>query len=197
MTNITIFKLSELDDDYKERAVELYLDGFGYLFSFTKKRSALKDLFLSSIDFSMIYVALSQDNIVGYIAVSNNKRRPVSFKTQKYKQLFGNLRGRVIQKLISRRMEKPAVQGEKDLYIDYLVTNKKHRGQGIATQLIKYVWNDLEYDECYIEVLSKNTNAKKLYEHLGFVVFKKNYNYYTIVRGFGYLIKLRCKLLVE
>lgn len=194
MNEITIVKLSDLNDEYKEKSIELFIDGFGHIYSFTKDRNILKELFLCSMDFSMVYVALYENNIVGFIGISNNKKRPISFEIEKFKQLFGSFLGSIIQKPLSAVMEKPAVHGDKDLYIDYLTTDKNYRGKGIATKLIDFICEELKYDECYIEVLSKNTTAKKLYEHLGFVEFKREYNPSTIIRGLGYLIKLKKRI---
>lgn len=195
MSEITISKLSELNDDHKESAMELFLDGFGHLFSsLTKDREILKDLFTRPMDFSAVSVALYENNIVGFIAVANNKKRPMNLDVGQFKKLFGNFRGALIYKSMSAGFEKPAVSGDRDLYIDFLVTDKNYRGKGIATKLIDAVCDTLEYDECYIEVLSKNSGAKKLYEYLGFVVCKKTYSLFTILSGWGYPIKLKCPI---
>lgn len=191
MSEISIAKLSDLSDEYKEKSIELFIDGFGHLFSFFKDKKIMKEFFLGSMDFSMVYVTLYDNNIAGFIGISNNKKRPVSFDIEKFKHLFGKFLGTIIQKPISTVMEKPVVHGDKDLYIEYLVTDKNYRGKGIATKLIEFVCNELGYDEFYIEVLSKNINAKKIYEHLGFVEFKREYNLSTIIRGLGYPIKLK------
>ncbi|WP_353097102.1 hypothetical protein [Tissierella praeacuta] len=76
MGDFSIVRLSDLNDEYKENAIELFVDGFKYMFSFTKNKNVLKELFLNPMDFSMIYVALYENNIVGFIGVSNNKKHP-------------------------------------------------------------------------------------------------------------------------
>lgn len=194
MNDITIVNLADLNDEYKEKSIELFIDGFGHIFSFIKDKNILKELLLTSMDFSMVYVALYENIVVGFIGVSNNKIRPISFEIEKFKQLFGSFLGSIIQKPLSAVMEKPAVYGDKDLYIDYLTTDKKYRRKRIGTKLIEFVCEELIYDECYIEVLSKNTGARRLYEHLGFEEFKIEYNPSTIIRGLGYLIKLNKRI---
>lgn len=194
MNDITIVNLACLNDGYKEKSMELFIDGFGHIFSFIKDRNILKELLLTSMDFSMVYVALYENIVIGFVAISDNKIRPISFKIEKFKQLFGSVLGTIIQKPLSAAMEKPAVYGDKDLYIDYLVIDKKHRSKGIGAKLIGFVCEELEFDECYIEVLSKNTDARRLYEYLGFTEFKKEYNPSTIIRGLGYLIKFNKRI---
>lgn len=88
-------------------------------------------------------------------------------------------------------MDKPAVNGDKDLYIEYLITDKNYRCKGIATKLIHFAFEQLECDEYYIEVLSKNINARRLYKNLGFIEWKRDYNPIMIILGLGYPIKLK------
>lgn len=195
MGEISIAKLSDLNDEYKEKSIELFIDGFGHLFSFIKDRNEMKKLFLSSMDFSMTYVALCDNYVAGFIGISNNIKRPVSFDIKDFKQLFGNFLGPIILGPIRSTKEKPAVHGDKDLYIDYLTTDKNYRGKGIATKLIDFVCKELDYHQCFIEVLSKNIIAKKLYEHLGFVEYKRKYNPSTIIQGLGNLINLKKSIL--
>ena len=80
MKVISIEKLSHLNDEYKEKSMELFIEGFGHIYSFIKDRNILKDFLLSSMDFSMVYVVLYQNNIVGFIGISNNEKRTISFE---------------------------------------------------------------------------------------------------------------------
>lgn len=191
MKEISIEKLSVLDDEYKDKALDLFVDGFGHIYSFIKDKNVLKGFIKDSMDFSMTYVALYQGNVVGFIGVSDNKKRLISFELEKFKNLFGEIMGVIIQKPISLTMEKPGVKGDKDLYIEYLTTDDRYRGRGVASELVEFVCAQLDYDDCYIEVLSKNYSAIKLYKRLGFVEHKRVYDISTLIRGLGYLIKFK------
>lgn len=191
MEDIKIRRLSDLDMNHKVRALDIFVDGFRNVLSFTKDDEILKELFMDSLDFTLSYVAICDDNVIGFMAIGNNKKRPVKFDIEKCKKLFGDVKGKIIKKQLSSIMEKIAVEGDKDLYIDYLTTDKKHRGKGIGSKLIEYACESLGYETCYIEVLSKNIPAKKLYENIGFKVYKRHYNLITIFEGLGYLIKLK------
>lgn len=190
MINCIIKSLIDLSQDYKEQALEVFIDGFSNIFTFTNDRKVLKELFMKSIDFSLVYVAVCENKIVGIMGIANNKKRTMCFNLEICKELFGVNKGSIIKKQLSKVMEKPVVKGDKELYIDYLTTDKNYRGQGIATKLIEFVCNELEYDEYYIEVLSENIKAKRLYEHLGFTEYKRVYNIFTMIKGIGYLVKL-------
>lgn len=190
MIDCIIKSLIDLNQDYKEQAVEVFIDGFSNIFSFTTDKNILKELFINSMDSSLIYVAVYENKVVGIMGIANNKKRTMCFNIEKCKELFGNSKGLYIKKQLTKVMEKPVVKGDKDLYIDYLTTDKNYRGKGVATKLIEFVCNQLEYDECYIEVLSNNIKAKNLYQYLGFTEYKRQYNLFTMLKGLGYLIKL-------
>ncbi|MDZ5252714.1 GNAT family N-acetyltransferase [Clostridium sp. LIBA-8841] len=195
MKNFSIVKLSELDEEYKREATGLFAEGFHKMFSFTKDREVLNELFFYSLDFSMIYITLEKDKVVGLLGSGTNEKRAVSLNKEVFKKLLGNGKGTIVYKQMKSIMEKPAVKGDSDLYIDYLVTDKKYRGKGIATALINFVCNDERiFEECYIEVLSKNINAKNLYEKIGFKEYKRVYNPITLLQGLGYLIEMKMKI---
>ena len=77
------------------------------------------------------------------------------------------------------------MENDSDLCIDYLATNLQMRNKGIATALLLFACELPEYEECYIEVLSKNIPAAKLYQKLGFAVHKK-----------AFIFLLLCKVLI-
>lgn len=87
------------------------------------------------------------------------------------------------------------VKKNTDIYVDVLATTKKARGRGVATKLLEYVFSLPKYKECYIEVLSKNLNAIRLYEKSGFITYKSKYFSLITLKGFGYPIKMKRDLL--
>jgi ribosomal protein S18 acetylase RimI-like enzyme len=80
------------------------------------------------------------------------------------------------------------VNNNTDIYID---VTKNARGRGVATKLLEFAFSLPEYKECYIEVLSKNLTAKKLYEKCGFIVYKKKPFSFITLMGHGYPIKMK------
>lgn len=195
MENLKIVNLELLSIEDKRKAIDLFIEGFFDIFSsITKNKIVLNELFINSIDFSLVYVFINGKEIIGFIGISDNKKRPIKCNLNICKQLFGKFKGIIIQKQLAMMMEEIVVKKESDLYIEFLVTDKKNRNKGIASKLIKFVYDELGYENYYIEVLSKNKNAKRLYENLGFKIYKKEYNFLslmTIIQGFGYPIKLK------
>jgi ribosomal protein S18 acetylase RimI-like enzyme len=91
----------------------------------------------------------------------------------------------LLEYIVNKRalLEKPNVKNDTDICIDYIATDESYRGKGIATKLIEYVCNGLGYKECYLEVLSRNVTAKRLYEHTGFVEYKRVHNPVSLMHG--------------
>ena len=192
MNKINIVKVSEIDNEYKEKAVHLFVDSFYKMYtSVTKNRNVLKELFLYSLNFSLVYVAIYDNSVAGFMGIANNKERTMHFDRMKCIELFGKVKGIIVYKQLGYILEKPNVKNNRDICIDYLATDRRYRGKGIATKLIEYACNDLGYDKCYIEVFSKNITAKRLYEHTGFTEYKRIYNPVTFMQGLGYISKMK------
>lgn len=83
------------------------------------------------------------------------------------------------------------VKGDTDLYIDVLATLQQARGRGVATRLLQYSFDLPGYENYYIDVLSKNVNAKRLYEKMDFLEYNKVRFSFVAVMGYGYPIKMK------
>ncbi|KAH7396867.1 acyl-CoA N-acyltransferase [Phaeosphaeria sp. MPI-PUGE-AT-0046c] len=68
-----------------------------------------------------------------------------------------------------RTLEQQLLEGEKHYSLDNLATHPEHRGQGLASRLIKWVLQraDEERTLVYLETGSENA-ARRMYERLGF-----------------------------
>lgn len=191
MTVQNIVCLSSLDDEKKREAVELFVEGFRHIFSFAKDKSELVELFLSSFNYSLVYVYICNEKVVGVLGLGTNKKRVFHFDSRICQRIFGNIKGKILYSQLRMIAETPAVKNEYDLYIDYLTTDAGMRGKGIATKLLDFACQLPGYQECYIEVLSKNVEAKRLYEKLEYKVYRKSFNFFTLIQGFGYPIKMK------
>jgi ribosomal protein S18 acetylase RimI-like enzyme len=197
LDDIKIVNLSESGNEYKEKAVRLFVDAFYNMYtSISKDKKVLNDFFLSSLDFSLVYIAILDNNVTGFMGIANNKKRTMHFDKIKCVELFGKLKGVIIHKQMKALLEKPNVKNDTDICIDYIATDESYRGKGIASKLIEYACNGLGYKECYLEVLSSNVAAKRLYEHMGFVVYKKVHNPVSLMQG-GYIAKMKKQLISQ
>ena len=187
----SIIQYGQLNENQKLEVVEIFVDGFGHLMSFSKDREVLKQLFLQALNPLYIYALVEKEKVLGMLGVGTNKIRPIKLEINLCKDLFGNFRGALICKQMNAIFQSQAVKDDTDLYIDVLATSKQFRGKGVATRLLQYSFDLQGYKNYYIEVLSKNMNAKTLYEKIGFVEYKKTRFSPIALMGFGYPIKMK------
>ena len=187
--NIVCF--SDLDENGKRAAIALFVDGFGHMFTFAKTRDELLRLFADSFQKELVYVYLSNNMVAGFLGLGTNTKTALKGNAQVCKDLFGKGKGGIVYAQLFRRAEKPKVEKDTDLYIDFLTTSVHMRKQGIATKLLNFACALPGYTECYLDVLSKNVTAATLYESLGFVTYKKKLSIFTFVQGLGHLILMK------
>ena len=192
----SIIEYGNLNDCQKEQAVEIFLEGFGHMMTFSKDKNKLKKLFFSILNPTLFKCYIEQEQVLGIMGLATNKLRPVKFDCDVCINLFGKMKGKILSKQMNAIFQAPVVKEDKELYIDVLATACKARGKGIATTLLKYAFDFKEFDNCYIEVFSKNENALRLYKKVGFSIYKKE-KFSLInfaVSGMGYPIKMKKEL---
>lgn len=185
-------RLSDLKGGYTTQVSKIFIDSFGHMFKeFSEDTKALQECFEKSLITSMIYVALDNDKVVGFIAVSTNKRRVLDFNTKVFVKNFGKIRGNIFCVQLNMIMGKPAVKNDNECYIDFVAVHKEYRNKGVATILFNYVHENETYDEYNLDVLSKNENAIKLYEKLGYEVVKVKKNLITNLNRLGDMVIMK------
>lgn len=185
-----IEKLSQLNQEQAEAAVSLFVDGFYNIFQMavSKDKKLLQQLFTDAFDVDMVYICLCDDEPVGFLGLGDMHKRPVQIKKETCQMLLGKLKGALIYKQMGGMLHEITVHDADEGYIDYLTTSVHHRGKGIATKLIEYLCDELPFKRYSLEVLSKNLNAKKLYEHIGFTFVRAKKNPLILLSGLGYPI---------
>ena len=165
-----IFKLSELNEVQVRQATAICVEGLYNIFSIiSKDKNLLTELFMDSFDYDMCYAYLCDGEAVGFIGLGNSsKRAAANMKLETFERLLGKRMAKNIFAGVSNGMAVPKVKSENEIEIDYLATAPHFRGKGIGKQLILYVFDNLHYESCTLEVYSKNLKAIKFYERLGF-----------------------------
>lgn len=107
------------------------------------KEAITKERFISLIEEKSIFVAKIEDKIVGYVTFC------------------------IVEK------ENPILRFRKQLSIDAMCVDNKHRGQGIGSSLLEFIEKYAKEENCtdiYLTVNEENTNAIKTYEKFGMKV---------------------------
>lgn len=185
--NDKIVKLSELNGEQVNNAFEVFVEGFYNMFSKTviKDRNILHRLFKESFDYDMVYIYLQDNCVCGFLGLANYQKRVVKLKKELCQELLGKFKGLMIYKQMGAMLEKITVFNKDEAYIDYITTAKEFRGKGIGTKLIQYLCANLQYKSYTLDVLSKNMEARLLYEKVGFKLIKEKKEIITLLGGFG------------
>lgn len=181
--NGNIVNLDTLSEEKKTEAVKVFTESFKNTLKFATQEEALK-LFLLSFDFNMMYVYLNDDEVLGVLGVSTLKKRVYDFKEDVCKQIFKR-KGKLIYRQLRMSTDTIPITNDEQIYVELVATNEKHRNKGIAGKLLDYVCEMEGYEECHLEVLSKNKNAHELYKKLGFKEYKKSFNFFTFIQRLG------------
>ena len=196
MTDSMEYKIVEygkLNDCQKEQAVEIFLEGFGHMMTFSKDKNILANLFLDIMNPVLFKCFVEQGQVLGIMGLATNKVRPLNFDRDVCVKYFGKIKGNILSKQMNAIFQAPVIKEDRELYIDVLATAGKARGKGVATALLNHAFGLEEFDHCFIEVFSKNEPAKNLYKKMGFSVFKerKISLLNLAVSGSGYPIKMK------
>lgn len=191
MNDYQIIKFTEVTNSQKQQAVEVFLEGFRHMMTFTKDNEKLQAIFLQAFNPNYLFLYIEANQVLGMVGIATNKVRPIKFDKRQCQELFGKVKGSMIAGQMNAIFQSKVVEEDTDLYIDILATAKSARGKGVASRLVKYCLDLPGFQTCHLEVLSKNTNAKRLYEHLGFVSYKLQRVSFTRLQGWGYPIKMK------
>lgn len=185
-----ILEFGELSLTQKEEAVELFMDGFGQFMTFSKDEELKKELFIQIFDPKLFLCYLEDNKVLGLMGLGTNKVRPISFKKEVCQELFGKCKGAIISKQMNATFQKIVVKGDKELYLDTLVTHPSYRSKGIGSILVNKACSLKEYNSIIVEVFSKNTKAISFYEKNGFVITKEHKFSMMRLLGSGYPITM-------
>lgn len=197
MNQIEIRQYGQMKTSQKEKTLEVFIEGFKHLMTFSKDEQELKVLLSNAFDPSLVYAYIENEKVIGMMGIATNRVRPIRLELEQCINIYGKLKGTVLCKQMNGIFQSQVVKRNTDLYIDVLATTKKERGKGVATKLMEYAFSLPNYEEYFIEVLSKNRDAKRLYERIGFKTYKKSPISFISLMGQGYPIKMKRNLNLE
>lgn len=190
MERYKIVKYSDLTNIQKNELIEVFIAGFGHLMTFSKDKEQLKRIFRNGMNEEYTFAYIEKDSVLGMVGIATNKLRPIKFDKEICIEVLGKRKGSVVCKQMNSIFQSQVVKKDTDLYIDFLTTSEQARNRGVATKLLEYCFSLEGYQDYYIEVFSKNFNAKRLYEKLNFVPYKKQVLSPMRLLGYGYPIKM-------
>lgn len=193
----SIVTYGSLSETQKAEAVELFLVGFGRFMSFSRDEALKRKLFLEILDPDWFFCCLEGEKVLGLMGLGTREKRPICFRPELCRELFGARKGTLISKQMNAVFQSRAVSGERDLYLDTLVTDPNARNKGVGTALLEKACALGDFDTIYTEVFSKNENAIRFYEGSGFTAVKKERFSVLRLQGAGYPIKMKKEIVRE
>lgn len=183
MTGIEIKRLNELSFDRTEEVAQFMLKEFkSVLNSICKQDEALVRLLHHAIEEEQCFVALDNGKIIGMVGVSTPVKGAleVSLKeTQKFLGLIDGLK-------FYFTMVKTGVRLQPyQIYINTLAVDEMYRRHKVATRLLEECMQKSCATEYLLDVLDVNTAAIRLYESMGFKVFKRKKQLFAKQAGFN------------
>jgi len=192
LLDLKIKRLSELDNSYQAEVAQLFVEGYYKDLKFlTENRKKLSHGLEHIFNADIIYVALDNRKIVGMLACANNKKRALTLNKQEYVKHFGYFKGRIAFNIMSKIFHAPLDYSDDTTYIEVVATGETSRGKGVASSLMKYVFEKLSYTNYVLEVTDVNKGALTLYEKLGYQEFKRVQAKFPKLAGFNYSIYMK------
>ena len=186
-----IMEFARLTIAQKKQAVDLFMEGFGHMMTFSRDDKLKKELMLEIFHPTLFKGYVENGRVLGLIGLATNEIRPIDFRQDTCIRLFGKLKGSLISRQMNAFFQKPVVSFQDELYIDVLVTAGEARRKGVASSLLNDALGQKRYSVCYLHVFSDNQPAVSLYTKHGFTVDRREKRSLMRFLGAGYPIRMK------
>lgn len=177
-TKFVIMKPDKIDEniDVRGQMAQIFAEGFAqWLGYFSKDKNIIAKAFSHMFILDQFYVAIENNKVAGMTACTDGKALSVQLNKKELRRHLGFFKGSIAGIVLKKEFEAPYENFPVNTgSIEFVGTASEFRGQGIATQIIKYIMENTPYSEFLIEeVADTNIPAMRLYEKLGFEEYKR------------------------
>ena len=145
----------------------------------------------TGIQISKFYVAESENEVVGVVAVSDCNGRAAVTDIASYKKNFGFIKGNIANLVLKEEFESPLDYPPTTGYIEFVAVRNAHQRKGIATSILRESMMQRSYEDYVLDVTDVNTAAIRCYSALGFKEFKRVKEKHSKQKGFSAKIYMR------
>lgn len=166
--------LTELD--VRRQMSEIFADGFAqWLEYFSKDKNIIAKAFAHMFVLDQFYVAVVENKIAAMAACTDCRAFAVRLDKKELRKHLGIIKGSIAGVVLKKEFESPFINPAQETgSIEYVGTAFEFRGQGAASQVIRYIIEKTPYKEYLIEeVADTNLPALNLYNKLGFMEYKR------------------------
>lgn len=193
-----VVRADKTDIDVRNQMAQIFADGFiQWLEYFSKDKNVIAKAFTHMFVLEQFYVAKVDNKIAGMVACTDCTTPSVRLNKKELRKYLGFVKGSIAGIVLKKEFESPFKNPPEDTgSIEYVGTASEFRGKGVASQIIKYIFDNTPYSEYIIEeVADTNIPAMNLYKKIGFEEYKQTpvpqKNAKKI--GINYLISLKLR----
>ncbi len=147
----------------------------------------------TGIQISKFYVAESENEVVGVVAISDCNGRAITTSITSYKKNFGFIKGNIANLVLKEEFESVLDYPPTTGYIEFVAVQNTYQRRGVATSMLKEIMLQSSYKEYVLDVTDVNTAAIRCYSTLGFKEFKRVKEKHSKQKGFSAKIYMRCQ----
>ena len=140
---------------------------------------------------SKFYVAESENEVVGVMAISDCNGRAAATDIASYKENFGFFKGNIANLVLKEEFESPLDYPPTTGYIEFVAVRNTYQRKGIVTSMLKESMIQSSYEAYVLDVTDVNTAAIRCYSALGFKEFKRVKEKHSKQKGFSAKIYMR------
>jgi len=185
----------EYGEDASIQISQIFVEGlYQWLKYFSKDKEKLINAFKHIFNLDVIYVAVIDDKIVGMTACNDGKEKTIHFNKKELKKYLGFFMGNITyyvlrKEFITKTYPFPITEGMGS--VEFVATSTDHRSKGVATSIMKHIFENTSFKDYVLEVADTNTNAVSLYTKLGYKEFMRIKEKHTKQSGINYLVYMK------
>jgi hypothetical protein len=172
--------LEDIQEDLAEIFVTNHMGMFGFLFKEKDKeakkqqtRENLLKAFCHAFSTENFYVALGEDQAIGMLGLSDNKKRAMTFNLKEFKNYFGGKGSLCYEKV--KHYSYPISHYEDDTaFLEPVEILEEFKDQNAEEELINYAVSQTQYRVYITEVFTDQEELYRTYRKCGFVEIERH-----------------------
>ncbi|WP_010274284.1 GNAT family N-acetyltransferase [Paenibacillus senegalensis] len=173
---ITVSRADKLGPNAREQMAKIFAEGFkDWLVFFSKDENQLAAAFGHMFVLNQFYAAVIDNEIAAIAACTNCQTPSVKLQPKELRKHLGWFKGSLAAFVLKKEFEAHFKNPPSDTgSIEFVGTAAQFRGQGVASEMIRYIMESTPYKEYLIEeVADTNIPAMNLYKKLGFQEYRR------------------------
>jgi len=173
-------ELDEIESDLSEIFVTNYDKDLRFLYKEKddeekqqKTKETLIAAFSHMFDLDAFYCALTEDQVGGMAALSNNKRRAVNLNPKELKNFIGGGKSKECLTRFKSFITPLSHYDDDTAYIEFIEILEEFKGQGLEEELLNYIFSQTSYRVYIVEVLDTQTELMQTLKKCKFLEIQR------------------------